>query len=212
MGKIIGVAGQLANGKDVLSDYLCISLNKKSGNWKRGAFATPLKQVFKDSFGVDDAFIEKWKRSTDIPPGMLMNVRKGLQFIGDGFRKIKSNIWIEMALREDRDVILSDSRYWNEAKEIRQRDGLAIVIYRQGFLNDDPNESESQIKEVVLFCLENLGEGPIPNFQILKEKFGDKCPDSIQHYNYFIINDKEIEDLYKKIDSELVPYVEKFFI
>src|SRR5262252_270201 len=116
MVRTIGIAGQLGNGKDVLADYLVKRLNERRQHaynteaggevlvpncelWHRTAFANAVKQVFEDSFGVDRAFVEKWKRIPEPPPGLKMNVRKGLQFIGDGFRQIKENIWIEIALR-----------------------------------------------------------------------------------------------------------------
>ena len=133
-----------------------------------------------------------------------------MQFIGDGFRQIKENIWIEIALREN-NVILSDSRYINEAKAIKEKNGMCVVMYRPGFENDDPNPSEAQIKLVVNFCKNYLQEGPIPNFDQLKQKFGNKCPDAMQYYDFYICNDAALEQLYDKIDRILLPFVVKKF-
>lgn len=120
---IIGAAAQLNSGKDVLCDYLFKELNFKNNIWKRIAFANAVKNVYEKSFNVDRNFIEKWKRSSDAPPGMMMSVRKGLQFIGDGFRQIKPDIWIDIAFRNNLDnVIISDVRYVNEAKEIKKEE------------------------------------------------------------------------------------------
>lgn len=60
--QVIGVAAQLANGKDVLCDYLVQSLNKKDSGWQRGAFANAVKSVFESSFGVTREFTEQWKQ------------------------------------------------------------------------------------------------------------------------------------------------------
>jgi len=219
--KIIGVASQLCMGKDVLCDYLTPALNvrrvdkgekksirslSKCSFWKRAAFANAVKRVYETSFGVDREFIEKWKRNSDPPPGMLMNVRQGLQFIGDGFRKIKDEIWIEIALREEM-IVLSDSRYINEAKAVRDNGGMMIVMYRPGFLNDDPNLSESQIKPIIEFCVKYLKEGDIWS-QINAMEVKPNIPNGLNFYDYFFINDGTLEDLYKKVDDELVPYVE----
>src|SRR3990167_3977741 len=101
MSKLISIFGQLSSGKDCLADYLVNRLNERQmiGEFSRSAFANAVKKVYQDAFGVDRDFVEKWKRIPEPPPGMNINVRKGLQFIGDGFRRIKSDIWIEIALR-----------------------------------------------------------------------------------------------------------------
>jgi hypothetical protein len=205
---IIGAAAQLNSGKDVLCDYLVKKLNKNSSfSWKRAAFANAVKNVYERSFNVDRDFIEVWKRDPNPPPGMLMNVRKGLQFIGDGFRQIKSDIWIDLVFRDNQNenIIISDCRYINEAKAIKERNGITVLMHRTGFLNDDPNPSESQIKPIVQFCLSSLKDGPIPNLGTLA---GLNPPDGIEFYDFFLNNDGTLEDLYGKIDSLLVPFIE----
>lgn len=204
---IIGAAAQLNSGKDVLCDYLVKKFNEKnkSLNWKRVAFANAVKEVFEDNFGVDRDFIEKWKREPEAPPGMLMPVRKGLQFIGDGFRQIKSNIWIDKAFRdnEGQNIIISDCRYINEAKSIKKENGITVLMHRLGYLNDDPNPSESQIRPLVDFCLNYLKDGPIT----AEKKIN--APNDLQYYDFFLNNNGTLEDLYQKADNFLIPYIEK---
>lgn len=202
--QLIGVAGQLANGKDVLSDYLAEKLNSKHKiYWHRSAFATAVKDVYMTTFNKDKEFVEKWKRLEDIPPGMLMNVRKGLQFVGDGFRQIQPDIWMDIVFRETKNLIISDSRYINEAKAIKDKGGLTVVIYRPGYLNDDSNPSESQIRQVVEYCLENGIDG------VIQKK--NNMPEILSYYDYFMINDGTLQDLYSKIDQKLIPFVEDFY-
>ena len=205
--KIVNFSSQLCMGKDVASDYICPKLNEraKSGIWHRNAFANAVKEVYCGAFGVDRDFIEKWKRNPEPPPGMLMNVRKGLQFIGDGFRQIKGDIWIEIALREQtKQLVFSDSRYINEAKHVKNKGGINVVLYRPGFLNDDPNPSESQIKKIIEWCIWTQNEGPI----VLTEDNTKNAPVGIEHYDYYLINDGSIENLYSKLDRLLIPYIE----
>ena len=131
--KIIGFASQLAMGKDTAADYLAEQLNKsrKLGDWIRCGFADAVKNTFCQAFDVDRQFLEKWKRINHPPENMLMPIRQALQFIGDGFRNIKSDIWIDIALRDtSKQLIISDCRYHNEAKNIHQRGGINVVIYR----------------------------------------------------------------------------------
>lgn len=211
--KVVGIASQFCMGKDVVADYLVESLRKKDPNWQRGSFAEAVKNIYQDSFGVTREFIEKWKRINEPPPGMLQTAREAMQFIGDGFRKIKPDIWIEIALRdESKQLVLSDARYVNEAKEIVAKNGIMVVLYRPGFLNNDPNDSESQIKPILEFCSNYLEEGPIPDFVYLKSKYKDKCPDEMQFYNYFILNNGSLEQLYSKIDAFLTPFIDNKYV
>jgi hypothetical protein len=184
--KIFGVAGQLRNGKDEIADFLASKLS-----YKRAAFAYNVKRIFCETFGVDLEFIEKWKTIPESPPGFDMPIRQALQFIGDGFRKIKNDIWVDLVFRNDpKEIVISDCRYINELKEIKKNGGLNILVYRPGFLNDDPNKSESQIKPFVLNFIEKGIEGKVKddneNFSLI---------------DYFIINDGTLEDLHKKIDN-----------
>lgn len=214
--KIIGVAGQLAQGKDVLCDRLCEILNRRMTDkhqaemmqdlWTRATFAGSVKKVYEIGFGVDLDFIEQWKRIDEPPPGFNKNVRKSLQFIGDGFRQIKDNIWIEIALRDKtKNKIFSDCRYNNEAKAIKEYNGMMILLYRPGYINDDPNPSESQIKPLVEWAKDNLKSGKINHEEL------NNPPEIISYYDYFFINDGSLSDLYQKIDEELAPFIEQVF-
>ena len=205
--KLISVFGQMAFGKDMVVDCLIEKLNKQvETKWTHTSFASAVKNVFCESFGVSREFIEEWKRNPENPPGMLMPLRQALQFIGDGFRKIKSGIWVEIALRGD-NLILSDGRYINESIEVKARNGITIVLYRPGFVNSDPNPSESEIKPIAEFCAKYLKDGPIPKYEILKEKYGDECPKEMQYFDYFLNNDGTLYDLYKKVEDLLIPYI-----
>jgi hypothetical protein len=189
--KLIGCAGQLRNGKDVTADYLAIKLG-----WGRGAFASNVKNIFCEAFGVDLEFIEKWKTIPQPPPGFNKPVRQALQFIGDGFRSIKDAVWIENLLKTSAEsLIISDIRYKNELLKVKELGGKNILIYRPGFLNDDPNPSESVMKEFVINFLQNKKEG------LVKSK-GD-----FELIDFFLINDGTLDDFYIKIDKLVLPYI-----
>ena len=188
--KIIAAFGQLANGKDEFCDNLAkqVNANALAGHeWTRSAFANAVKDVFCDSFGVDRNFVEKWKRIPSPPPGMLMPVRQCLQMIGDGFRQIKPNVWIEIVLRKQERQIISDGRYINEAKAVKNAGGLTVLIYRNGFLNDDPNPSESQLKPIVQYCDKNLKSGKIEH-NLLKD-----APEGLEFFDVYLQNDGDLK-------------------
>ncbi len=164
-----------------------------------------------DAFNVSWDFIEEWKRKDEIPPGFDLNIRKGLQHIGDGFRKIQNDVWIRTALRKATKAVISDGRYLNEAKMIQETGGVSVLLWRPGFENDDPNPSESQIKPFVDFCAKYRDEGPlkIPDDQSLSQMAFPPSMNDLHYFDYFLINNGTIEDLYAKIENKLMPFLKK---
>lgn len=205
--KLIGLFSQLAGGKDTVANYLAERLNKVvspfEANWQRLGFADAVKKVFMNSFNVTWEFIEEWKRKDEIPPGFDLNIRKSLQHIGDGFRKIQSDVWIRTALRHPSNSVISDGRYLNEAKMIKEHGGFNILLWRPNFENNDPNPSESQIKPYIDFAIKNYHEGPISDLTIIDGILG------FEYFDYFLINNGTIEDLYAKIDNRLMHYLQE---
>lgn len=204
MVRFIALAGQMESAKDTVADFLVKRLNETGGEWKRAAFANAVKNVFQESFGVTREFIEEWKRKPEPPPGMLMNVRKGLQFIGDGFRQIKQDIWIEIALRSEK-LIISDSRYINEARHVNEKSGVNVVLWRPGKENNDPNPSEAEIKPIVDWCVNTKQDGPL-HWNYDMEIY--PAPEGIIYYHYFMRNDGTVDDLYERIEKEFIPWLE----
>ena len=195
---VIGIAGQLSTGKDSVADYIVSKLG-----WKKIPLAKHVKRIYCETFGVDLEFVEKWKRIDDPPPGFDMNVRKSLQFIGDGFRKIKGSIWIELLFQNAvESFALSDCRYINEIRKVKELKGLMVLMYRPDFENDDPNDSEAQIKPLVDWFKSTGREGYVTG-ELVKE-----CPEAlvdapigVSYIDLFLINDGTLEDLHKKIDK-----------
>jgi hypothetical protein len=144
-------------------------------------------------------FIEKWKRKDEIPPGFNMNVRKCLTFIGDGFRDIKSDIWIESLLqRPSTNLIISDVRYINECNAIRNKqyshEGHTVLLWRPGHENNFQNRSEQELMQFVE-QLKDTQDGPINV---------DGIP-----FDFWIKNDGDLSDLYSKVDRLIVPFLTK---
>lgn len=207
--KAIGVAGQYGVAKDEVSNFLA---KKLSGDWKRIGFAHAVKKVFMDTFDVSWDFIEEWKRKPEAPEGFDMNIRKSLQFIGDGFRGIKSDIWLEIAFRNTSNIILSDVRYNNELKAVKDHGGINILLWRKGYENDDPNPSESQIKPLVNWFVKSGLEGDVRNLNSnhpMLERAGQNelIPEEARYIDFFIRNEGTLEDLYKKVDNMIIPHL-----
>lgn len=174
---IITFGGQIASGKTTAANYLSTKINLKVGS-----FATAVKNIFTDTFGVDKDFIEQWKRKEEIPPDFSMNVRKSLQLIGDGFRGIKKDVWINKTLTESK--IIDDLRFINEARAVKKKNGINILLWRPGYENNDEANSEKEIGNIVKVFSKDEKEG----FR------------QFIFFDYFIINNGTLEDLYKKLD------------
>jgi hypothetical protein len=208
--QIIGVAGQIANGKDALANHLVGKLNANSGqSWGRRAFADGLKSIFYDTFEVTQEFTELWKRQNVAPEGFDMTVRQALQFIGDGFRKIKPSVWVDWTFkRAPQQVILSDVRYVSELKSIKGRGGINILIYRSGHMNEINHPSEAQIRPLVDF-FDRMGmEGDVREIVI---KQGPYIPTGADYIDLYVRNNGTIEDFYDKAEKIVIPYVKEYY-
>jgi hypothetical protein len=214
---VIGVAGQAQMGKDTLSDFLAAKLNEAGGPWKRSAFASAVKKVFCEVFDVDLDFVEKWKVIPEPPPGFDMPVRQALQFIGDGFRKIKGTIWLDLAFRnKEISTIISDVRYINEFTRVKKEGGLNIIIARPEKLNYDSNESEAQIRPYVNWLMNRFkkSEEKVVDLTKFDWKEARKSvwlpPDNIELFDLFVLNDGDTDDLYCLIEEKIVPLCQNF--
>jgi hypothetical protein len=208
--KTIGVGGQLANGKDELANYLATRLNELCKEpWKRNAFANKVKETFERAFGKDREFIEQWKRLEMAPPGFKKNVRQCLIGIGDGFRQMQPNIWIEQAFADqDAHQIISDCRYINETKHIRERDGVTILLWREGHMNNMESASEQEYMPFLMKCLHSqlyssAGEDNWVPFE------GEIGPAMEIPFDLFIRNDGDLNKLKQKVDAIVIPFLRR---
>lgn len=197
--KLIGIGAQYRNGKDTVADYLLQKLNetKTLGPWFRGSFAYEVKRLFCETFDVTPEFIEEWKVKTEIPPGFDMPIRDGLTIIGNGFRDIQRNVWIKKLLNNNSaNIIISDTRYINEANQIQNRGGLTILLYRPGFENSKPSASEQELMPFVRM-MKNKPSGFIDNEDV--------------PFDLWLVNDGTIEDLHTGIDTVILPYIMNYW-
>jgi hypothetical protein len=222
--KNIAVAGQIASGKDLLSDHLenKLSFEDKEREWDRIAFGDGLKKVFMDAFNENLSFIEKWKRDPEPPPGYSKTVRQALQSIGDDFRQIHPKVWVNLVFRNDKPKIITDVRYVNEAQAVKNHGGINILLWRPGHENYIDHPSEAQIFPYIYYFSECEKEGVIEDdwgtmdlymkfmelFKTLNLPFSeDVTPKSL--FDIFLINNGTPEDLFNKIDLYLEEYNER---
>ena len=140
---IIGICGFIGSGKDTVADYL---VNNHS--FRRESFANTLKDAVASVFGWDRVMLEgrtkqarEWREQVDpwwaerlnmpdLTPRLMLQLW-GTEVCRRGFH---DDIWIaslENKLRTSTDnVVISDCRFPNEIKSIRDAGGIIVWVKR----------------------------------------------------------------------------------
>jgi hypothetical protein len=139
---IIGVCGFIGSGKDTIADYL-VNIHE----FRRESFANTLKDAVASVFGWDRTMLEgrtkqarEWREQVDPWWSKRLNraitPRWILQYWGTEVcrRGFHDDIWIaslENKLRSSSDdVVISDCRFPNEIKAIRNQGGIVLRVVR----------------------------------------------------------------------------------
>jgi len=139
---IIGVCGFIGSGKDTIADYLT-----NFHGFRRESFANSLKDAVAQVFGWDRTMLEgrtkqarEWREQRDEwwsqRLGMDITPRWILQFWGTEVcrKAFHNDIWIaslENKLRNSKDdIVISDCRFPNEIKSIKDAGGIVIRVVR----------------------------------------------------------------------------------
>ncbi|MFW5794549.1 MAG: hypothetical protein ACOCV1_03590 [Bacillota bacterium] len=200
----LGLCGQKRSGKDTIYNFIHKNLeNEMNLDFKKVAFADAVKNVlclfsYKQNgnlIKVDKEFIEEYKTKEDlIPESWNMSVREALNNIGDRFREVCPNVWIDIALNSSGNKIVTDVRYSNEISEIKKRyHSLIIKIIRPSFSKEKGHRSETSFIEIDKSIPNNL-EGPCSEY--------NNVP-----YDYIIRNNGDLKDLEEKVKYKLLPFV-----
>jgi hypothetical protein len=140
---IIGICGLIGSGKDTIADYL-----QNIHQFRRESFAHALKDAVAQIFGWDRELLEGrtkesryWREQVDAWWAERLNMphltpRHVLQVWGTEVarRSFHDDIWIaalENKLRKTTDdVVISDCRFPNEIKSIKNAGGIVIRVVR----------------------------------------------------------------------------------
>ena len=148
--QIVGITGLKRSGKDTSAEYL---VNKYGFDCY--SFAKPLKDmvaVLLNCVDCNDRYFTEAHKEEDIP-GIKASYRKLTQTLGTewGRQLIDDNIWVNMLEANTEyveNVVISDVRFDNEAKWIKDNGGIIIKVTRPGLTdNADAHVSENGINE-----------------------------------------------------------------
>jgi len=204
---IIGVCGFIGSGKDTVADYLT-----NFHGYRRESFANSLKDAVAQVFGWDRTMLEgrtkqarEWREQVDPWWAERLNMpnltpRWVLQYWGTEVcrKAFHDDIWIaslENKLRNSKDdIVISDCRFPNEIKSIKQAGGIVIRVKR----GDEPDWYDSAV---------SVNRGPNGNvsWSISKgvlDKLGIHASETAwvgTNFDFVLYNNSSIDDLYEQI-------------
>jgi len=185
---LIGVVGLIGSGKDTVSKRL----EEKHG-FRRDSFAKSLKDAVSAMFNWDREMLEgngddsrQWREQPDQfwskKFGKTVTPRWVLQHFGTEVMRqhMHDAIWIDSCLSryDGRPTVISDTRFQNELKTIKENKGQIILVKR----------------------------GELPTREQMQDKGAHKSEWDWMGWNFdhVIDNDGTKEDLYSKVDDLVV--------
>lgn len=206
---IIGITGRINSGKDTVANYLTTA-----HGFTRMSYAGPLKDAVSAIFGWDRIMLEgttkesrMWRDQVDTWWAERLNIpnltpRWILQQWGTevGRRAFHDDIWIasiENKIRQlsSQNIVISDCRFANELKAIKNVGGKTIRVERGS------NPSWYHAANI-------YNKGPnFPDYQTAEKYLKDHGIHASEYssvgleYDYIIDNDGTIDELHKQINS-----------
>jgi len=200
---IIGVCGFIGSGKDTIADYLT-----NFHGFRRESFANSLKDAVAQVFGWDRTMLEgrtkqarEWREQVDPWWAERLNMpnltpRWVLQYWGTEVcrKAFHDDIWIaslENKLRNSKDdIVISDCRFPNEIKSIKDAGGIVIRVVRgpepewyevAKYANDGLEMFQEKLKTIGIHASETAWVGT--------------------KFDYTLDNNETIDDLYTQVKS-----------
>ena len=195
---IIGLCGLIGSGKDTAADYL-VNFHE----FKRESFAGSLKDAVSSVFGWDRELLEgrtkaarEWREQIDpwwsermsmpnLTPRLILQLW-GTEVCRGGFH---DDIWIasvENKLRKNKDnIVISDCRFPNEIKSIRNAGGRVIRIAR----GPDPD----------WFSLARID--PAHMKEVYPDVHASEYSWASTEFDFIVDNNGSIEDLYSQLKN-----------
>lgn len=167
MTRLLGLWGYAGSGKDTAAEALI------ADGWRREAFADRLRAML---YALDPIIGEfhgggplRLRESVDFwgwdrAKRQESEVRELLQRLGTeaGRQVLGENVWVEATMRAigpDERVVVTDMRFENELRAIREAGGLAVAILRRDYGPVNGHASETALADLGLFdvVIENDG-------------------------------------------------------
>ena len=210
MPQIIGIVGFIGSGKDTIADYLV-----NFHGFKRESFANSLKDAVSQVFGWDRELLEGrtnqsrlWRETKDewwtkrlkqdITPRWVLQYW-GTEVVRKGFH---DDMWVasleHRLLNTKNDIVITDCRFPNEIKAIRNAGGKVVRIKR----GPEPEWFDAA---------KSMNRGPSRNMSwaLSKqkiEKLGVHASETAwvgQKFDVVLNNDGTLDELYAQVEREI---------
>ena len=206
---IIALSGKLNSGKDTVgsiiqylvsepnriktgydisyNDFVNEAWNEESlSGFKIKKFATKLKKRIAITWGIKISDLENREFKESMSP-LGITWRKLMQLEGEKMREIDEDYWVKALMNSiSNNCIITDLRFPNEAKAIKEKNGIAIRINR-------PCKECNNLNKHKLDC--NIGRF---------EHISETSLDDYNDWEYIIDNDRGIEELILKMKVILI--------
>lgn len=160
---IVGLSGRAGSGKNVAADALV-----EHRGFACCAFADPMKRICAEVFAwdADRLWGPSERRNEPDPAWDGLTARRALQELGMAGRSMHPDVWVratmrEIAKRPDRDHVISDVRFKNEAAAILAAGGSILRIVRPGLdrpaFADHVSETELTDDDGRMIAIVNAG-------------------------------------------------------
>ena len=210
MSQIIGIVGLIGAGKDTVADYLV-----NFHGYKRESFANSLKDAVAQVFGWPRELLEgrtkesrDWRETRDewwskrlkrdITPRWVLQYW-GTEVVRKGFH---DDMWVasleHRLLNRQNDIVITDCRFPNEIKAIRNAGGRVIRIKR----GPEPAWFDDA-------CSMNRGPSQNMSWALSKhnvEELGIHASETAwvgQKFDATLNNDGSLDELYSQIEREI---------
>jgi hypothetical protein len=210
MSQIIGIVGFIGSGKDTVADYLV-----NFHGYKRESFANSLKDAVSVVFGWDRELLEgrtkesrEWRETRDewwskrlkrdITPRWVLQYW-GTEVVRKGFH---DDMWVasleHRLLNSQNDIVITDCRFPNEIKAIRNAGGRVIRIKR----GPEPEWYDAA---------KSVNRGPSRNMSWAlskqkMEKLGVHASETAwvgSKFDAVLNNDGTLDELYSQVEREI---------
>ena len=161
--RLIGLAGFKRCGKTTVAEHITAS----ASNWEHISFAGPIRLTTNIIFGSADSSFNLERDKEKVASWAGVSPREFMQKMGTEFGRsmIHPEFWVRRAmlsanrlLDEGRAVVISDVRFANEAKAIRDAGGEVWWINRPGCKSDGHASEQGIPVHLVDHIIDNDGD------------------------------------------------------
>lgn len=153
---IIGLTGKKGCGKSTVARIIA-----EKYDFGIKSFATPIKLML-SAMGLSNEELYDPAKKEEVIPEFGKSPRELMQLLGTEFGRtlVSQNIWVtslDKSLDDDRDYVIDDVRFDNEAAMIRARGGLIVRVVRGLDAVSDDHISESGVNpELINYEIQNV--------------------------------------------------------